>query len=80
MLRCRDVVDLLAEYLGEQLEPAAAATLGAHLTGCEDCTAFINTYRKSVQALRRLREEDLPSQLRDRFRAFLTGWIGSGRV
>ncbi len=61
MLRCRDVVELLAEYLDDQLDPATAAVLDAHLTGCEECTAFSNTYRKTVHALRQLREQDLPS-------------------
>ena len=80
MLRCRDVVELLAEYLDDQLDQATAGALDAHLTGCDECTAFTNTYRKTVQALRQLREEDLPSQLRDRLLAFLNRQTDSGRV
>jgi len=80
MLRCRDVVELLVEYLDDQLDPATAGALAAHVTGCEECTAFTNTYRKTVQALRQLREEDLPSQLRDRLRGFPNRQTDSGRV
>jgi len=80
MLRCRDVVELLAEYLDDQLDPATAGALDAHLTGCEECAAFTNTYRKTVQALRQLREEDLPSQLRDRLQAFLERQMDLGRL
>lgn len=79
MLQCRDIVELLAEYLDEQLDSATAAALEAHLSGCEECTAFTNTYRKTVQALRQLKEEDLPSQLRDRLRAFLKRRTDSDR-
>ncbi len=80
MLRCRDVVELLAEYLDDQLDLTTAAALDAHLTGCEECSAFTSTYRKTVQALRQLREEDLPSPLRDRLRAFLERQMDLGRL
>jgi anti-sigma factor (TIGR02949 family) len=71
MLRCRDVVELLTEYLEGGLDRATAATLEAHLAGCEPCTAFLNTYRGAVQATRRLKEEDLPPELRQRLLTFL---------
>lgn len=71
MLRCRDVVELLTEYLEGGLDPATAATLEAHLADCRPCTAFLNTYRGAVQTTRRLREEDLPPELRRRLLTFL---------
>jgi anti-sigma factor RsiW len=71
MLRCRDLVELLTEYLEGGLDPATASTLEAHLAGCQPCTAFLNTYRGAVQAARRLKEEDLPTELRQRLVTFL---------
>jgi anti-sigma factor RsiW len=71
MLRCRDIVDLLDEYLDGALDRADAAALEAHLVGCQDCTAFIRTYRGTVRASRQLRESQLPPELRARLLTFL---------
>lgn len=77
MLRCRDLVELLTEYLDGGLDPATAATLEAHLAECQPCTAFLNTYRGAARAARQLRDEDPPSELRERLLAFLRQQHGS---
>lgn len=71
MLGCRDIVDLLDDYLDGALEGAVARALEMHLEGCQDCTAFLETYRGTVRASRHLRESQLPAQLRQRLLAFL---------
>ena len=71
MLRCRDIVELLGEYLDGELDPATAEALKAHLADCRECTAFINTYRGTVRAARQLREEQIPPALRERLLTFL---------
>jgi len=71
MLRCRNIVELLGEYLDGDLAPATAAALEAHLAGCQECTAFLNTYRGTVRMSRQLREEQLPPALRERLLSFL---------
>jgi len=71
MLRCRDIVELLGEYLDGGLDPATAEALGAHLADCQECTAFLNTYRGTVRIARQLRAEELPPALRERLLTFL---------
>lgn len=71
MLRCRDIVELLGEYLDGELDLATAEALTAHLADCQECTAFLNTYRGTVRAARQLTESDLPPQLRERLLRFL---------
>lgn len=71
MLRCQDIVDLLDQYLDAGLDRAEAAALEVHLTGCQDCTAFINTYRGTIRTSRALSEDQLPPQLRERLLTFL---------
>ncbi len=71
MLRCKDIVDLLEAYLEHGLDPATTQALTAHLADCADCTAFLNTYRRTVDTTRELREEELPAPLRERLLAFL---------
>lgn len=71
MLRCRDIVELLDDYLDGGLDRADVTALEAHLEGCEDCTAFLKTYRGTVRASRQLSESQLPRELRARLVAFL---------
>ncbi len=71
MLRCRDMVELLGDYLDGELNPATAEALKAHLADCPECTAFLNTYRGTVRVTRQLKEEDLPLPLRERLLTFL---------
>jgi anti-sigma factor RsiW len=71
MLRCQDIVELLDDYLDGALDPGDAAGLDAHLAGCEDCAAFMRTYRGTVSTSRQLRESQLPPELRARLLTFL---------
>jgi anti-sigma factor (TIGR02949 family) len=70
-IRCREIVELLADYLDGSLPPETARSLEAHLEGCSPCIAFVNTYRGTVNAVRRLSATDLPPELRERLIAFL---------
>jgi len=72
MLRCRDIVELLDDYLDSALDRAEADAMAAHLAGCQDCTAFFETYRGTVRTSRQLRENQLPPELRERLLTFLT--------
>jgi anti-sigma factor RsiW len=71
MLRCREIVDLLADYLAGELPPETATALETHLEGCPPCIAFVNTYRGTVNAARRIRDVEIPPQLHDRLLSFL---------
>jgi len=71
MLQCKDIVDLLEAYLEGGLDLATTQALTAHLADCPDCTAFLNTYRRTIDTTRELREEELPGPLRERLLAFL---------
>lgn len=68
---CREIVDLLADYLDGGLDPATAKNLRAHLEGCAPCIAFLNTYKGTVKAARQLKETDIPPELKDRLLSFL---------
>lgn len=64
-------MELLGEYLDGELDPATASALEAHLAGCQECTAFINTYRGTVRMAWQLREEEIPPALKERLLTFL---------
>ncbi len=72
MLRCRDIVELLDDYLDGALDRTDADAVAAHLEGCRDCAAFFATYRGTVRASRQLSESMLPPELRESLLRFLT--------
>jgi len=46
---CKDEVALIADYLSGRLDPLVIAAFEKHLKDCPDCTAFLNTYKKTIE-------------------------------
>jgi anti-sigma factor (TIGR02949 family) len=68
---CTECMDLLADYVDGVLPREQAELLEWHIEGCPPCVAFVNTYRGTVDAAKRLRQTTLPPELRERLIAFL---------
>ena len=68
---CPECMDLLADYVDGVLPRERAELLEWHIEGCAPCVAFVNTYKGTGDAAKRLRETTLPTELRDRLIAFL---------
>ena len=68
---CPECMDLLADYVDGQLPPEQAELLEWHIEGCAPCVAFVNTYKGTVDAAKRLRQTTLPPELREKLIAFL---------
>ena len=68
---CRDCMDLLSDYVDGSLPKDKAELLEWHIEGCAPCVAFVNTYKGTVDAARRLREATMPPELRQKLLEFL---------
>jgi anti-sigma factor (TIGR02949 family) len=68
---CPECMDLLADYVDGALPREQAELLEWHIEGCAPCVAFVNTYKGTVDAAKRLRQATLPPELRERLIAFL---------
>lgn len=68
---CREITNLLLDYMAGELDPETVAAFEAHLRLCPDCVAFLNTYKKTVRAIRSLRYKSIPAELERRVRRFL---------
>jgi anti-sigma factor RsiW len=51
-MECRELVELVTEYLDEALPSAERAVLEAHLGECDDCAAFLVQLLETIDALR----------------------------
>lgn len=47
-LTCRELADLLMDYLDGALPPGERASFEAHLAECEDCLVYLRSYRVTV--------------------------------
>ena len=68
---CQECMDLLADYVDGALPREQAELLEWHIESCAPCVAFLNTYRGTMDAAKRLRQATLPPELRDKLIAFL---------
>ena len=70
-IECRQIAELLGEYLEGTLPRQTLELLEWHIECCAPCVAFVNTYRGTINAARKLREVDIPPELKKRLLAVL---------
>lgn len=70
-IECRQIADLLGDYLDGSLPKETSELIEWHIEGCGPCVAFVNTYRGTVNAARKLREVEIPPELKQRLLAVL---------
>ena len=76
-MTCHEAIDLLAEYLEATLTPATLERLEAHLRTCEPCRAYLATYRRTAELAAKVNRIEMPPEVRQRLRDFLSGRLGS---
>ena len=71
---CRELVELVTEYLEGRLSPLDRARFEAHLAACDACRAFMDQLRQTIRALGRLPEESLSPEARAALLAAFRGF------
>ena len=51
---CRDVVELMTDYLEGTLTPADQARFEAHIAGCDGCHAYLEQMRTTLKVTGRI--------------------------
>jgi anti-sigma factor RsiW len=70
-MTCRQVVQVLTEYLDGSLPAAEQARVEEHLAGCDACTAFLAQLRTTERVVAGLAPVEVPADLKaDLLRAF----------
>jgi anti-sigma factor RsiW len=80
---CRDVVDLLLDYVEESLDPNTRVALERHFQDCAPCVAYLRTYDRSRRLARDVTRSEapaeLPENLKTRLRQLLLRRLGAER-
>ncbi len=70
-LSCRELVELVTEYLEGAMSPEEQARFEAHLALCPGCCTYLDQMRQTIYALGRLTEESiLPPAREELLRVF----------
>ncbi len=71
---CREIVELVSEYLEGDLDAEAASALEAHLDGCPGCDLYVHQIRETISTLGDVSSADLSADTRagllEAFRTF----------
>jgi anti-sigma factor RsiW len=73
-LTCRELVELVTEYLDGALSAAETGRFEAHLAHCPDCLAHLEEMRLTIQLVGGLTEQSLSPALTADLVAAYRGW------
>ncbi len=75
MITCRQMVELVSDYLEDRLDAPARERFEEHLAVCPDCQEYVEQVRRTVLTLGRLpAEEELSPAARDEVLRAFADW------
>ena len=73
-LVCQQAVELVTDYLEDNLSPRARRRFEAHLAGCPHCTEYLAQMRETIRLTGRLTPEDISPEMRADFTDLYRRW------
>lgn len=63
-MRCPDVLDHICEELDSKLTTAQCREIKRHLAKCPNCTAYLDSLKKTVKLYRSYPDKKVPKKIR----------------
>lgn len=76
-MNCRELVELLTDYLEGALRTDQRAEVQGHLSGCDGCTTYLEQIRITIRLTGMLPEDPVPSDARRASLAIFRDWRAS---
>jgi predicted anti-sigma-YlaC factor YlaD len=73
-LVCREMVELVTDYLEGAMAPPERARFEEHLATCPHCREYLSQMRTTLHVLGRIRPDDLAPQARAELVALYRRW------
>jgi anti-sigma factor RsiW len=73
-LVCRELVELVTDYLDGNLSRRDRARFDAHIAGCTNCTRYLEQFRETIRLTGALRESDVSPEAEAELLAQFAAW------
>jgi anti-sigma factor RsiW len=73
-LTCKEMVELVTDYLEGVLPPAVRTRFDRHLSGCDPCIVYVEQMRTTIATLGKLPAESIPDSALDALREHFRRW------
>jgi anti-sigma factor RsiW len=73
-LSCRELVELVSDYLEGALAPHEHSRFEAHIAGCDHCAAYLRQMRETLALLGTLPADALSRDAEDELRVAFREW------
>jgi anti-sigma factor RsiW len=79
-MTCRELVELVTDYLEGALPPREARRFEAHVAGCAGCHEYLEQMRKTIRLVGQLTPDDIAPEPREVLLSAFRDWHArSGR-
>ena len=73
-MTCKELVELVSDYLEGTLPNDTRERMENHLSGCDGCTHYLEQMRQTIRLTGQVREETLTPQQRDDLLRLFRDW------
>ena len=73
-LTCRELVELVTDYLDGSLSRRDRARFEAHIAACGNCTQYVEQFRETIRLTGTLRERDVSAEAEAALLAQFEAW------
>ena len=73
-LTCKEVVEIVSDYLEGALSDELRARFDRHISGCDGCTNYLEQMRETIRLTGMLTEEQVPVAQRERLLEAFRDW------
>jgi anti-sigma factor RsiW len=76
-MSCRELVEVITDYLEGTMAAGDRARFEAHLESCPYCVTYLEQMRETIYTLGELPEESLSEEARDQLLEAFRGWAAN---
>ena len=73
-MSCKELVEVITDYLEGALPPSERARFEAHLAGCDGCTSYLEQMRRTIRLTGELAEEHITPQAKTELLTAFRDW------
>jgi anti-sigma factor RsiW len=73
-ISCRELVELVSDYVDQALPVDDAALFEQHLNFCDGCVWYVDQVRRTIAVAGELREEDVPDETKAKLMTAFRDW------